>query len=138
MDSKKLNNSSTTSKQYQYSSALMAFIIWGAWAFYVNNTSTHEARVLSGLTQGTASLIITLLIVSLTTKIFNALPDNALRLVFAPLVTMCITGTGLILVHSLVSTPKIIYTVAPAISVAFLFAVFTAVKLKSANTLKDQ
>lgn len=118
-----------TSRRYEFLSAIMAFIIWGGWAFYVNGGSRFETRLISGFAQGTASLIITLIMVRMVTEIFNRLPDNSLRLVLPAMITVCITGSGLTLVHALVGTPRIVTTIMPALSVAFVFCVFTALKL---------
>lgn len=111
--------------------------MWGGWAIYINDYMGLQTQLISGITQGTASFIITLVIVTLVTKIFNFLPDNNLRFIFSPLLTVCITGTSLVTVHFLVGTPEIIATVTPALCVAFVFSVFTVFKLKNNKKLRE-
>ncbi len=118
-----------TTHRYRYYSAILAFIIWGAWAFYVNGDAGFNTRLTSGLAQGTASLIITLVMVRAVTEIYNRLPDKPWRPLLPAVLTVCVTGSVLVLVHTLVGTPRILPTIAPALSVAFAFCIFTALKL---------
>lgn len=120
---------SRTSWRYNISSAALAFMIWGGWAFYVNDGFGSTVRTISAITQGTASMLITLVMVRVVAWIFNRLPANGIRLVVPAVLTVAITGSALVLVHSLVGTPKIAHTVAPALTVAFLFCAYTAIKL---------
>ena len=121
--------SSRISKDYKYFSAIMAFILWGGWAFYVNSGSGISVRIIAGLVQGSASLIITLVMIKLVTAIFHRLPDNPLRIILAAFITVSITGSGLMLAHSVANTPRIIATISPALTVAFVFCLYTALKL---------
>jgi len=126
---------SRISRRYEKFSAIMAFIIWGGWAFYVNGDLGIEVRITSGLAQGTASLIITLIMVRAVAGIFYRLPNNPLRLVLPAVITVCITGSGLVLVHTFVGTPRIVPTIFPALTVAFIFCVYTALKLHRATII---
>lgn len=119
-----------TSRSFNVLSALLAFLLWGGWAFYVNGRSDIAKGLLSGLTQGTASFIITLVMVYLVTWFFKQLPDNCLQIPLSALFTVSITGSFLIAVHLLVKTPEIFYTISPALSVAFAFCWYTAYKLR--------
>ena len=121
--------SRATTIQYRFLSAALAFLLWGAWAFYINGDYDFTTRTTSALTQGSASFIITLIMVSMVTLIYNALPDNALRLMLPAFITVLCTGSLLYLVHYLVGTPRIIHTIAPPLTVAFLFCIFTSFKL---------
>lgn len=111
----------------------MAFTLWGAWAFWVNSDAAGEggwsSPLSSGLTQGGGSFIITLIMVRAVTWLFHHLPARSTRLVLPALITVAVTGSCLATAHTLVGTPHIVRTIAPAISVAFLFNVYTAVKL---------
>ena len=125
-----------TTKRYENVSAFMAFMIWGGWAFYVNGDLGVGVRVISGLVQGAASLIITLIMARTVEIIFLHMPDNHFRLVLPAVITVCMTGSSLVLVHTLVGTPRIIYTITPALTVAFIFCVYTTIKFHR-TTIKD-
>ena len=126
-----------TSRRYDKLSAILAFIIWGGWAFYMNGDLGIEVRIKSGLAQGAASLIITLIMVRAVAGIYCWLPNNSLRLVLPAVITVCITGSGLVLVHTIVGTPRIFSTIFPALTVAFVFCVYTAFKLHHATIIRD-
>lgn len=126
-----------TTKRFNLISAFLAFLLWGGWAFYVNGGFDGATRIISGMTQGVASFIITLIMVRVVGWIFNRLPDDGLRLLLPAIITVFCTGSVLYFVHTLVGTPKIIHTIVPALSVAFLFCVYTAFRLQNAIKIKD-
>ncbi|WP_019672811.1 hypothetical protein [Psychrobacter lutiphocae] len=113
---------------YHLISAFFAFVLWGGWAYYVNAGS--ENQLTSALTQGLASCCITLVLVRLVSFIFQRLPEGKLRLILPGLLAVSLTGSCLILTHRLVGTAHIFFTIAPALTVAFIFCVITAVKLQ--------
>ena len=118
-------------------SAALAFAIWGGWAYYVNSQSvgaeTRASPLISGLTQGTGSFVITLVLVRAVAWLYHRLPANPLRLVLPGILTVMVTGTCLAIAHTLVGTADIARTIAPALSVAFAFCVFTAFKIRQAQ-----
>ena len=118
-----------TSRRYQLGSALAAFLIWGGWTYVINDNAAPALRVTSALVQGTASFTITLIMVQSVTWIYGRLPDNWSRLVLPGLITVTITGSCLALIHRLIGTPRVLPTIAPALTVAFLFCLYTAYKL---------
>jgi len=133
------NKKTKTSPFYNLLSALFAFVLWGGWAYYINSTQAIEASntgIIAGLTQGTASFIITFIIVHLVTRIYNFLHTSAsinlraIKLIVPAMLTVSITGTGLFIIHNIMNTPHIAKTIAPALLVAFLFSLFTAYKLQ--------
>jgi hypothetical protein len=127
-----------TSKRYELLSALAAFLIWGGWAFYINDGLGPGVRFTSGLAQGTASTIITMVMVRSVTKIYRQLPDSILRLILPGIITVSITGSALAFIHYMVGTPRIISTISPVLTVAFAFCVYTAYKLhKTQRTNND-
>ena len=119
-----------TSILFKLVSAFSAFVLWGGWAFYINGGFGFKARVVSGLAQGLASFLITLFMIRVVTWIFCLLPDNFFQYLLPGLITVSFTGTCLFFMHYRLGTPNIVYTIAPALSVAFIFCVFTAFKLK--------
>jgi len=117
-------------RQFNLVSATIAFVLWGGWACYVNHQVTSEtgrsSPVTSGLTQGIGSFVITLLMVQAVTWLYHRLPVNQARTV---LPALAVTGSCLATAHALVGTPNIAKTIAPALSVAFAFNVYTATRL---------
>lgn len=126
-----------TSRLFNVLSAFLAFLIWGGWAFYINGSPDINKGLISGFTQGVASFTITLLMVHLVTWFFYHLPGNWLQLPLAALLTTSITGSCLAGIHFVVDTPKILYTISPALSVAFAFCWYTAYKLRKAGTKRQ-
>ncbi|MFT7560052.1 MAG: hypothetical protein ACI93R_001967 [Flavobacteriales bacterium] len=95
--------------------------------FYINESS--DARLVSAITQALASFSITLILVYMVTFIFHLLPANPIRIALPAMISVSITGNGLVLAHMLAGTSRILFTIAPALAVAFVFCVFTALKL---------
>lgn len=127
MDTKKAD--ARTTGLFNLSSAVFAFLMWGGWAYYVNNGQGSSTGLISGITQGSASFIITLAMVHTVTWLYKNIPPSPLQLFLPAIITVSITASCLYSVHSLVGTPNIAYTIAPALSVAFIFCVFTCFKL---------
>ena len=109
-------------------SAFVAFIFWGGWAYFVNRGAMESAWI-SGLTQGVMSFIITFFMATLSTYLYSRL--TSLKLLLAPFFTIIITGILLSLVHSVVGTPNIFYTIAPTLFVSFFFCLFICHKLEN-------
>ena len=133
MNNNSSENSPRTSRFYNVLSAFLAFFLWGGWAYFVNGSTDITRCLISGLTQGTASFIITLVMVHLVSWLFNHLPGNFLQLPLAVFFTVSITGSYLVGIHLLVDTPEIFYTISPALSVAFAFCWYTAYKLRNSS-----
>ncbi len=122
-----------TSFQYNLSSATFAFLLWGGWSYYINGDEEFSIGVISGLTQGIVSFIITFIVVYAVTKIFNVLPESY----FKPLLPACIVVSCiailLVIIHTFVGTPHILATIAPSLTVGFLFCLFTTTQLKQSK-----
>ncbi len=117
-----------TSRQFNLISAGLAFFIWGGWAWYINSktaASGQTSPLISGLTQGTASLLFTLIMVRSVTSIYHRLQHGPVRLVLPSVLTVIATGSCLVTAHFLVGTANIPATVAPGLTVAFLFNLLT-------------
>jgi hypothetical protein len=123
-----------TSRRFNLISAVLAFLLWGVWAYYVNSQPgggpTGASPLVSGLTQGTGSFVITLVLVRAVAWLYHRLPANSSRLVLPGLVTVAVTGSCLAGAHALVGTTDIPQTIAPPLSVAFAFCVYTAFKIR--------
>ena len=126
-----------TTRNYNVISAILAFVLWGGWTFYINTKmDSLQHGIISGLTQGVCSFVITLFMTFLIDKQFNYFTNDLAKLCLPPVCTVLLTGSFLILVHHLIGTPSIVYTLAPVLTVAFLFAIFTNLKLY--RTYKNQ
>lgn len=123
-------NMARTSARYQLFSASSALVIWGSWAFYVNSAKDHTVGLISGLTQGVASFVITLLVVHTVTAIYNRLPVGIGRTTLPAVITASGIGVCLVLIHVAAGTPYILPTIAPSLGVAFIFCMFTTNRLQ--------
>jgi hypothetical protein len=127
-----------TSRTFNLISACLAFLLWGGWAYYVNRDPVgdgwHAAAIKSALTQGIGSFLLTLGMVRAVTWLYHRLPENSARIVLPALITVLVTGSCLAGAHTITGTANIISTITPAISVAFLFNVYTTLKLRRATT----
>lgn len=121
------------SARYKLFSASSALILWGSWAYYVNSAKSQTSGLISGFTQGVASFIITLLVVSAVTTIHNRLPAGIGRLILPAAITVSAIGLCLMLIHSAAGTPYILQTIAPSLGVAFVFCIFTSYRLRQAD-----
>ena len=128
-----MNQSIKTNSHYNLTSAVLAFLLWGGWSFYINSKIGSLGHgIISGVTQGICSFIITILITFLIDKQFNYFKNDTIKLFLPPICTILLTGSFLTTVHYLIGTPSIIYTLTPILTVAFLFAVVTNLKLYKA------
>lgn len=125
-----------TSRQYRLISAGLAFVVWGAWAWFVNQLEDRPDQlspVGSGLIQGTASCLITLFMLRSVTHLyhrFSALRYSAPTLLFLPaILTTALTSSCLSVAHLLAGTANVVGTVLPGIIVALCFNTLTCWKL---------
>lgn len=118
-----------TNARYNLFSASSALILWGSWAYYINSAKGQMIGLIAGLTQGIASFIITLVVVYAVTTIYNRLPEGVGRLILPAVITVSCIGVCLVLIHAAAGTPYILLTIAPSLSVAFLFCMFTSYRL---------
>ena len=114
--------------KYNFLSAFFAFVLWGGWALYINS-----AQVMSGIAQGIASFLITLLIAIAVEKQYRFFKSPVLKLICPPVLTILFTTTCLVIIHHLIHTPQILKTILPASTVAFLFACLTTYKIHKAS-----
>ncbi len=126
-----------TSHSFNYLSAFIAFTLWGCWAYYINNSYSTNSGIISGLAQGAASFMITLFMVHFVTYLYGKFSHPVSKLLLPAIVTVCITSICLIILHILVGTPQVFYTVSPALSIAFSFCLYTTFKIHKINQMKN-
>jgi len=122
-----------TSRLYNWAAALLAFGFWGGWAFYVNLPAGLATGFTSGLTQGTASMLMTFVMIKAVTGICRRLTNQYLQLTLPTLITVGSAAGLLVLVHTLVGTPNIFWTILPGLSGAVPFCIYTSYKLQLAG-----
>ena len=116
-------------KSYNYTSAILAFILWGTWAYFMNIDSSNS--FLSAIAQGFASFIITLVMIKIIEYFYNLFPKNKFYFIFPSIITVFITSSFVIAIHLLINTQNILITVFPTVIVALLFALFTTKKISN-------
>jgi len=134
IDSQKTTSRAKTSRLYDWVAALLAFICWGGWAFFINSPAGVVTGLISGIAQGTASLVMTFAMIKVVTDIFHRLANRFLQLTLPTLITVGSAAALLVLVHSLVGTPNIFWTILPGLSGAVPFCFYTSYKLQSGNS----
>lgn len=118
-----------TSSVYKFGSALAAFLLWGGWAWYVNGANSEWSTFLTAMAQGVSSFFITLVLVAQVTHLYNSFRHPLARLLSPSLVVVMLSSSLLLLIHLWVGTQYLLYTIAPPSTVAFLFCLFTTIKL---------
>jgi len=114
---------------YRVVSGAIAFVLWGGWALYVNFEFGKTVALKACLTQGTASFVITLFMVRSVEWLYKRLAPGLLAMTIPSILTVSFTGTCVALAHWFMGTPRIVATIAPALTVAILFCFFTTYKL---------
>lgn len=118
-----------TSAGFNLFSAGFAFIVWGGWAFFVNISHSYKHGVISGIAQGIASAIVTLFMVYVVTFLYHRFEKPVFKLLLPALLTVIFTTSCTALIHTMVGTPRIFFTILPAFTVGFLFCLFTCSQL---------
>lgn len=101
---------------------LLAFVVYGGWAFGVNYRHGPEVAGAAGLAQGISSTISTLIIatlIELCLKRFRGKPGG---LLLAWLVPPTLTGAMHAAFQWSVGTPEILLTVVFSVAMGYLFA----------------
>lgn len=123
-------NKPNVNNSYKLVSAFLALILWGSWAFYVNEPSNSYVRFLVAGAQGLASFTITLIMVKIVTFFYAKLEKNSLQLILPTILTIALSASCLTIIHSVIGAPNILLTISPALSVAFLFCLMTTFQLR--------
>lgn len=114
---------------YIVASALFAFFLWGIWAAYVNKDSTLNQRLLSGILQGSLSLVLTVVMVGIVNFFYQQFENSKMKLILPSVLTISCTGTLLSIAHFLANTPNIIRTILPPLCVGLAFCFLTTIKI---------
>lgn len=127
-----------TSKLYDFGAAALAFVLWGSWAYVVNVPASPMTGLISGLTQGTSSALMTLVMIKAVTAISRRLQRPFLRLTLPTVITVGAAAIFLVIAHSIAGTPSIFWTILPGLSGALPFCTFTSYKLLKSERRPDR
>ena len=112
----------------------LAFIAWGAWAYFINLKSGRHQALVSGITQGIYSGIVTLYmsysVGFLWKKCRKQWPHSKLSVILPALGTVGHTGLILVCAHWINDTPHIFNTVAAPLTVAALYSFYLTRQLQ--------
>jgi hypothetical protein len=98
-------------------------------AHYINQ-GVNNSTIFSAFAQGTASFVITIAMTRIVAWFFDLLPEAPITLIVPSILTICITGSGLFILHLSIQTPRIFHTISPPLTVAFIFCLFVTLKLR--------
>ncbi|WP_298869373.1 hypothetical protein [uncultured Gimesia sp.] len=124
-----MEKSIRTSWLFNLVSAFLAFMLWGSWAYYINSANSAQSGIISALTQGTASFMITFVMVRAVTYLYHYFQNPVTKIVLPAIVVVSFTSVLLVNVHTLMGTPRVFYTILPGLTVAFCFCLLTSFKL---------
>ncbi len=122
------NKSTRALKSYKYTSAILAFILWSVWAYFINIESDNN--MVSAFAQGASSFFITLMMIKLIEFFYNFFPKNRWFFILPSIVTVGLTSSFVVFIHMWIDTANIFFTVLPTVMVSFLFALYTTRKFK--------
>lgn len=120
---------SEVSLLYKAASAVLAFIIWGSWGYFINSQASDPqaaSPLISGLTQGTGSSLITLVMLKSVTSLYHWLAPHPSRLILPAVITTTATVSCMTAAHVIVGTSNLLATIVPGMVVALCFNLTTA------------
>lgn len=112
-------------------SGVLACLVWGGWAFHINESMLAASGLVAGLSQGCASFLITLVMVRMIAYVSKYTPTEGFGLLIPAIVTVSASTCFLTAVHLFAQTPNVIATILPATCVAFVFCIVTTVKFRT-------
>ncbi|MGP4844557.1 hypothetical protein ACTXGQ_10535 [Marinobacter sp. 1Y8] len=109
--------------------AAFAFALWGGWACAANWQAGPLKAVVSGVLQGSASFVITLLMAAAVEWQVGRFRRPFSRIFLPPLFTVIVTGSFLFIVHTVGQTPQLWTTILPPMMIAFFYCLFLSATL---------
>ncbi|MDF3031875.1 MAG: hypothetical protein K0R03_2433 [Moraxellaceae bacterium] len=113
----------------QLPAAAAAFVMWGAWAYWINRAHGHFAGLVAGVAQGAASFTITLIMAAAVTTLSRRLAGRRGQFLLPPFLTVGCTTSALYTLHHLAGTPNILSTIAAPSSVALAYCLWLSFRL---------
>ena len=121
MFSRQFNQLLSSKKVRILLSAFVAFVGYGAWAFYANHAYIFSVSIKAALTQGSYSFVLTLSMTSVMEFLHQALGKVRSRLPLTILITclfLYITSWG---INKLLRTPEILMTILPGMIIGTIY-----------------
>ncbi len=114
--------------------ALLAFVFWGAWAYYANSEAGFSVAWVSALSQGLFSMMMTFFIGFVTVALFHRFASPLTQLLMPSLLVLMMTSVCLSLLHVAIGTPELLLTISPALAVGYLFSLFKTIQIKKGGS----
>ena len=109
--------------------ALLALLIYGSWAFYVNWSHGVSYAVSAFVAQGIASFATTLLLTRLIEFLYHRFPNRVSKAALTPVASIGVIGLALYAIHALSRTPDILLTITPSMLIGFAYCLYCTYKL---------
>lgn len=103
--------------------AVGAFIAYGGWAVYANYRHGLATSLVSALTQGIISFLVTAFMTLILEAIFYRFAAGALRIVVTAVGAQAAVALVTFTIHYVVGTPEIIVTMTPSFIVSSIYCV---------------
>ncbi|MGS2718501.1 hypothetical protein ACVBE9_10035 [Eionea flava] len=118
---------------------IAGFLAYGGWALFINFSHGWYSAAVAGLTQGSYSFTVTLLLAIVIEYLFSALNRTNIHTYWRN-ISVFITGFSLLVVTSvgvnvITGTPEVLWTVLPGLSVS---AVYTVVYILALGRVEDK
>ncbi|WP_437757462.1 hypothetical protein [Sorangium sp. So ce1389] len=113
-------------------SATAAAVAYGSWAVFCNRAHGAAAALKAGLTQGTVSLVLTLVMMLILEWLFRLGRTPARGFLLASSGTTALVVVITTTVHTMAGTPRLFSTIAPSCLVGAAFFTTQAFRLSAA------
>jgi hypothetical protein len=108
---------------------LAGFLFYGAWAGFINAAHGWENAITAGLTQGSYSFSITLVLAIVVEWLFVRLAGTPLRSFWVFLAGFLLLSSTSVSANLLTGTPEIVWTVLPGLTVSLVYTVIYIIAL---------
>jgi hypothetical protein len=108
---------------------ISGFLFYGGWAFFINYSHGWEDAITAGLTQGSYSFFITLVLALVVEWLFVRLAEVPLRSFWVFLIGAILLAGTSVSVNLLTGTPEILWTVLPGLMVSLVYMMLYIVAL---------
>lgn len=111
--------------------ALLAFVAYGAWAYWVNRSHGNAQAWRALVAQGTSSFVTTFALATLVRFFQARVPREGIWRLAPSVLSTTVVACGLVIVHTLAATPALIATIAPSVAVGFCYAVYCSLAINA-------
>ena len=109
--------------------ALLAWLLYGSWACYVNWDYGLSPALTAFVAQGIASFSTTLFLTRLIEFLYRHIPTRGLKAALTPVGAIALIGITLYAIHRLSGTPDIALTIAPSLLIGFAYCLYCTYRL---------